>query len=196
MLKSVSSKIADTLEGKGIIQESDKEVCAYGLRQMILSVLNFLTTLIIGLLMGRFVCAMIFTMAYIPLRIYAGGYHASTPKRCWVFSALMLIAALSILKYAPLLWLKNLTPLSLVSIAVIILLSPVEDVNKPLDDKEHRVYRVRAITVMLIEIIAFTAFLIFKLEIFFISMEISWFALSVILIIGKIKNHFIKDDFE
>lgn len=196
MLKSVSSKIADTLESKGIIQKSDKEVCAYGLRQMILSVLNFSTTLIIGLLMERFVCAMIFTIAYIPLRIYAGGYHASTPKRCWVFSALMLIAALSILKYAPLLWLKNLTPLSLVSIAVIILLSPVEDINKPLDDKEHQVYRVRAITVMFIEIIAFTAFLIFKLEIFFISMEISWFALSVILIIGKIKNHFIKDDFE
>ena len=95
-----------------------------------------------------------------------------------------------------LLWLKNLTPLSLVSIAVIILLSPVEDVNKPLDDKEHQVYRVRAITVMLIEIIAFTAFLIFKLEMFFISMEISWFALAVILIIGKIKNHFIDDDFE
>lgn len=196
MLKSVSSKIANTFESKGIIQKSDKEICAYGLRQMILSVLNLSTTIIIGLLMGRFACAMIFTIAYIPLRIYAGGYHASTPKRCWAFSALMLIAALCIIKYTPLLWLKYLTPLSLLSIAVIILLSPVEDVNKPLDDKEHQVYRLRAVIVMFIEIIAFTVFLIFKLEIFFISMEMSWFTLSVILIIGKIKNHFINNEFE
>ena len=196
MLKTVSSKIADTLESKGIIRKSDKEVCAYGLRQMILSVLNLATTLIIGLCMGEIVCAIIFTITYIPLRIYAGGYHASTPQRCWAFSAVMLIVVLSILKYTQPHWLKYLIPFSFVSIIIIILLSPVEDMNKPLDNEEHRVYRTRAVIVMLLEIIVFIAFFILKLERIFLSMELSWLVLAIILIIGKIKNHFIKADSE
>ena len=30
--------------------------------------------------MGLAVPAMVYTIAYIPLRVYAGGYHASTPQ--------------------------------------------------------------------------------------------------------------------
>ena len=40
----------------------------------------------------------IFIITYIPIRIYAGGYHARTQTKCYIFSVFMLILALYIIK--------------------------------------------------------------------------------------------------
>ena len=47
-----------------------------------------------------------------------------------------------------------ITTLSLIACIVVFLLSPVEDRNKRLDEKEHHVYHIRAIVVMTIEAVA------------------------------------------
>lgn len=88
MFPKLSCKIADRLEYYGIVQKSNKALYEYGLRQMFATILNILTMLLIGFIMGLAVPAMVYTIAYIPLRVYAGGYHASTPQRCWAFSAI------------------------------------------------------------------------------------------------------------
>lgn len=92
----LSCKIADRLEHCGIISKSNRTLYECGLRQMFATILNILTMLLIGFIMGLAVPAMVYTIAYIPLRVYAGGYHASTPQRCWAFSAIMLWIALCI----------------------------------------------------------------------------------------------------
>lgn len=97
----LSCKIADRLEHCGIISKSNRTLYECGLRQMFATILNILTMLLIGFIMGLAVPAMIYTIAYIPLRVYAGGYHASTPQRCWAFSAIILWIALCIVKYTP-----------------------------------------------------------------------------------------------
>lgn len=101
MFVKLSCKIADRLEHCGIISKSNRTLYEYGLRQMFATILNILTMLLIGFIMGLAVPAMVYTIAYIPLRVYAGGYHASTPQRCWAFSAIMLWIALCIVKYTP-----------------------------------------------------------------------------------------------
>ena len=90
MFEKVSVAITKVLEDKKIIQSSTKEVCAYGLRQIFSTILNAGTMLLIGFLMQMLIEAILFTVIYIPVRVYAGGYHASTPQRCWAFSAIML----------------------------------------------------------------------------------------------------------
>ena len=101
MFVKLSCKIADRLEHCGIISKSNRTLYEYGLRQMFATILNILTMLLIGFIMGLAVPAMVYTIAYIPLRVYAGGYHASTPQRCWAFSAIMLWIVLCIVKYTP-----------------------------------------------------------------------------------------------
>ena len=81
MFVKLSCKIADRLEHCGIISKSNRTLYEYGLRQMFATILNILTMLLIGFIMGLAVPAMVYTIAYIPLRVYAGGYHASTPQR-------------------------------------------------------------------------------------------------------------------
>ena len=153
MFVKLSCKIADRLEHCGIISKSNRTLYEYGLRQMFATILNILTMLLIGFIMGLAVPAMVYTIAYIPLRVYAGGYHASTPQRCWAFSAIMLWIALCIVKYTPQMYFWVITTLSLIACIVVFLLSPVEDRNKRLDEKEHHVYHIRAIVVMTIEIV-------------------------------------------
>lgn len=68
MFPKLSCKIADRLEYYGIVQKSNKALYEYGLRQMFATILNILTMLLIGFIMGLAVPAMVYTIAYIPLR--------------------------------------------------------------------------------------------------------------------------------
>ncbi len=178
------------MEYYGIVQKSNKALYEYGLRQMFATILNILTMLLIGFIMGLAVPAMIYTIAYIPLRVYAGGYHASTPQRCWAFSAIMLWIALCIVKYTPQMYFWVITTLSLIACIVVFLLSPVEDRNKRLDEKEHHVYHIRAIVVMTIEAVAAILLFVFHFKQFVLVLEIAWCSLAVMLLLEKGKNVF------
>ena len=72
-----------------------------------------------------------FTVFYMMIRPYAGGYHARTPKMCYVFSLIMIIVVLFLIRTIPLNGLLYLLIYAVSSI-VIFKLSPVEDENKPL----------------------------------------------------------------
>ena len=64
-----------------------------------------------------------------------GGYHASTPQRCWAFSAIMLWIALCIVKYTPQTYFLGDYNIVVDRLHRCFLLSPVDDRNKRLDEK-------------------------------------------------------------
>lgn len=181
MFTSLSKKITEKLKDYGIVAESDNALYEYGLRQLFTTILNILTMLLIGLAMKMVISAILYTFAYIPIRIYAGGYHASTPKKCWAFSAVMLVIVLWLLKMTPAVYFLPLAALSLISSIGIAVLSPVEDQHKPLDEKEHQIYRFRVRIALMIEI-----FIAFALR-FILPLEFAWCSLMVMLILGKFK---------
>lgn len=187
MFISLSKKITEKLKDYGIVAESDKALYEYGLRQLFTTILNILTMLLIGLAMKMVISAILYTFAYIPIRIYAGGYHASTPKRCWAFSAVMLVIVLWLLKMTPAVYFLPLAALSLISSIGIAVLSPVEDQHKPLDEKEHQIYRFRVRIALMIEIFIAFALWMFHLERFALPLEFAWCSLMVMLILGKFK---------
>lgn len=190
MLEKLSAQITEKLKSKEIISTSNEEVCAYGLRQIFSTLINVGTMLLIGMFMQMPVEAILFTIGYIPIRIYAGGYHASTPQRCWAFSAVMLWLALCIVKYIPIgNWCISLI-LSLISGIVILLLSPVEDQNKMLDEAEHHVYHIRTILVFLIEAITVVGLWLLQFQKAALTIEIAWCAVAAMLLLGKAKKLF------
>ena len=42
-----------------------------------------------------------FILAYIPIRSYAGGYHASTQLRCYILSNAVVVAVLIAIRLVP-----------------------------------------------------------------------------------------------
>ena len=121
MFSKCSEKIADKLQCNNIIDDERYEICRYGINQLFSTILDFATILLIGFVFNMVLEGIIFTATYIPIRIYAGGYHAKTPQRCWLFSAIMLLIVLCIIKYTPnnpfFFWIY--TVLSLISCVII-----------------------------------------------------------------------------
>jgi len=87
----LSSKIGNNLVHSNVVKEEDAEIYIYGINQILSSVVNVSSALIIGFIFGVFLEVAVFMAAYIPLRSFAGGYHAKTPLRCYIFSVIMLI---------------------------------------------------------------------------------------------------------
>lgn len=189
MFARIAERLTEELEDNQIITSEDRDLYAYGLNQGMIIILNMITTLCIGLLFGSTLQLVIFMAAYIPLRSYAGGYHARTPLKCYVISIIMLIAVSICLKCIALnhWWYWVLVVLS---ILLIIFLSPVEDKNKPLDEIEVTVYRKRAIIIIMIEVALSILFGILRISNLLNAMSLVFIIMSAMLVTGNVRNKF------
>ena len=186
-LGRLSRKIGDNLVQSNIVNAEDAEIYIYGINQILVSILNVSSALIIGLIFGAFFEIAVFMAAYIPLRTFAGGYHAITPLSCYIFSVIMLIVVSLGFKYLSLTEWVYYAVFALSAIVVFVL-SPVEDKNKPLDEIEHRVYKKRAVIIAAAEIAVSVVFKLTGLNSLFVAVVYSFAVLGFMLIIGTIKN--------
>lgn len=175
------------MEKQNMIQTNRRNIYKYGINQMFNMLLNIATFLAIGLFFHMEFETVIYTAAYIPLRIYAGGFHAKTPLKCWIISAIMLMSVLLVMKYAY--WeIYIYDILVFISTITICFFSPVEDKNKPLDEIEKKVYKRKCILILAVELLIFILFRIFHINTVSICFDMVWVTLSIMLIAGKIKN--------
>ena len=189
-MKFVSS-FTDFLIGKDIISEDKKEIYEYGFNQLIVYIYNFASFIIIGLIMGMFWQSIAFTVFYMLIRPYAGGYHARTPKMCYIYSLFMIFAVLLWMKVVPLNGLFYVI-IYIISSLIILKLSPVEDENKPLDNIEKIVFRKRAINAYIILSILYFVLWFAGLMELAVCIVLALFVLSIMLILGYFKNRYLK----
>ena len=187
-LEKLSHKIGDDLVRSGVVKEEDAEVYIYGINQILAYVFNAFSSLIIGLIFGVIFEIIIFMAAYIPLRSFAGGYHAKTPLRCYVFSVITLIVVSIGLKYLHLAdWVYYAVLVA--ATLVVLVLFPVEDRNKPLDEIEHRVYKKLTILIAATELLIGIVLKLMGMDNLFVAVVYSFVVLSFMLVAGKVKNH-------
>lgn len=188
----VIDNFANFLVKNDIIEEERKEIYTYGLNQLIVYIYNFITILVIGLLFKMLWQAMAFTLFYMIIRPYAGGYHARTPRMCYFLSLIVIVTVLLAIKMIPFNMVSNLI-MYIFSSVVILKLSPVEDENKPLDDLEKDVFRKRTIKLYTLLSILSLLFLIFKLMELLLCAILALFVISIMLILGEMRNRKIKN---
>ena len=188
LLARLAGKIGNNLVHSGVIKEEDAEIYIYGINQILTSVLNVSSALIIGVIFGVFPEIAVFMAAYIPLRSFAGGYHAKTPLSCYVFSVIMLIVVSIGLKYLHLAdWVYY--AVFVAATLVVLVLSPVEDRNKPLAEIEQKVYKKRTMNIAAAEVMVCLALKFVGYDNLFVAVVYSFVVLSFMLVAGKVKNH-------
>lgn len=112
------------LVSQGIIEEADQEIYCYGFKVLLFNAICILSVMAIGLFLGLLPETVSFLIGFFGMRLYAGGYHAATEKRCYglfmmtyllvcgyiiifprvnivVWSVILCFCAVSILKFAP-----------------------------------------------------------------------------------------------
>lgn len=82
MWKGLTQNIVSRWVAAGVIEKDDAELYCYGVQQGGLVLLNIITSLMIGVWNQAVLETVLFLIAYIPLRSFAGGYHAKNTKRC------------------------------------------------------------------------------------------------------------------
>lgn len=189
MFRYVSEKITNRLLRKNVIEYDDFEIYQFGLEQLFSTILNILTTIIIGIVFGELWNAVLFVLAFMMLRTYAGGYHFPTPLGCYLLTVSIIIAVLSVIKSVEINFFVC-TGLLIVSSVIILLLAPVESKNKPLDDIECVVYREKTVGIWSIEVMSAVAFLVMGLKEVTVCIVMAFIVLSISLVVGVIEAEF------
>ncbi len=153
-MKKIASFITDTLVKDGQIPESQQDIYRYLFDYLFESLLFDVITLIIGLVTHRFGIALCYILVTIPLRHFAGGFHAGSPLMCTILSygiyGLILFSAPYLIKLPDFIWI----PVYVVMWLFILLVAPVDCPNKRLlPEQKKRLFKLCILSCIVISII-------------------------------------------
>lgn len=159
-MEKFSSKLIEFFVSNDLIKNEDKEIYKYAVNIILSSLIHIATVMIIGLCFNLFIESLVFYFSFIAICKFAGGYHAKTPVRCYLFSFASNIIILCLVK-----WLSSINTLfififiifELLCVVLILLISPLDTENNPLTGQEKKMYR------MLTSIITILIFIISSL---------------------------------
>ncbi len=154
---------------------------------MIFIIINTITTIFIGLIFNKIFEVILFMITYIPIRVYAGGYHSRTKLGYYIFSVLMLVNICYTLKFNLLQNSSVIIILFTISSSIILYLAPVEDKNKPLDEIETKVYKKRTIRNLIIVLSILCITLILNKINIYTCICVSLVCNNIMVILGKYK---------
>ena len=139
MIAKFAKKINEILIQKEIVQKEDAELYQYGIENGIVVAGNLLASGIFGIVTGRPGLVLVFLLFYASLRSYSGGSHCKSRIGCFLIS--MAILFIPVYTYEPVM--KNVPNavillIGVLAVVIIIVLAPVESINKPLDEEESK----------------------------------------------------------
>jgi accessory gene regulator B len=136
------------LIGYHIISEDEAEIYKFGMECLIMKIIHCISYLWIAVCLQKVPELILIGSVLIPLRRNAGGYHAKTKTGCYLFSCCYIFVIL---------FLSNVTinqfllwGLLALSDVIIYVLSPADNENKRLDEKEKEFYRKKARKILIL----------------------------------------------
>ena len=191
MIEDWSNRITDFFIDRAVIDEDDRDIYLYGAELLVSEVLCTIITLGIGFFLGRFMKTIFYLLIYTLVRVYAGGYHAMSHKMCITIFNVLYVLFVTVTE---LLFHFNISYIlcfsTIIAIMIIVKLSPVEDLRKPLEKYEIERYRLRAIRrAVLCGVTVISLYIFFP----FAKDEMGYGMIAIcevalLLIIGYIKN--------
>lgn len=187
MATAIAEHIVGKLIAASAVEEVDRKLYVYGFFLLITRFFFFLVTVIVGCLLGIPCESVVFYIAFILLRTYAGGVHAKTETSCTVLTTLalgMAVATIKILEASNV----GIKTLLVFSNLCIWLFSPLDSSEKPLKTEEKRRYRKICYRLLLIcDAVIFAADFM-MLPMLYYPVACSMFLEAALLSIGKMCN--------
>ena len=182
----LKDKLVHTMAENNVIEQDEIEVYRFGMQLLSETVISFVIFLIIAALFGSMSEVIIFTTAFALLRQYAGGGHADKFISCLLVSCGIIIVFCIIINHSDVL-VYFIGALAMISLIVILWLSPVDSKYKPISNSDKKKYRKKLVVILFMEIIITAVIMLYSLH-FALCVLFSWVVLSLLLIIGQIQN--------
>ncbi len=189
IINRISQRLTNFLIKMGIIDSSDDEIYIYGFELCIPSLISVLILLVLAIVTGMYVESILFYIVFCVTRLYCGGLHADTYLECKLLftSTLLLTLALSYMleneDISPLIWIV----VFVVSSAIIIWFSPIENSNKKLTLSDKK--KAKKIIVFIILAWLLIAHIMFYFKVrSYIVIPLTIFFVMVLMMLGQIKQ--------
>lgn len=149
MISKISTLISNQLVKHKIISEDAQDVYKYGVEIIISSLIGFIIVVLVGIIFKALLQAMIFYVIFVALRSMTGGFHATTYLRCNIIFSLVSLFTILFSKAASEIQLsvEIITLFFLPAVAIFLWLAPVENPNKPIEEKKRIYWKLIAVIV-------------------------------------------------
>lgn len=183
MFQSISKKFTQELQEQRLLQKADTELYEYGFQQGFQIIFNIITTIVIGILFQMVWESFLFLFTYIPLRSFAGGYHAKTSSLCYILLVCMLVMGFIMIRFLITDNLLVYIICSIINTIIIYILSPIGTLTKPLNKIEREIYQKKTRKIVLLEMILIMlfAYLSFVNIVKVLAMAVSMAGIMVLL---------------
>lgn len=190
MYEKVSTHITNLLIKYSFVEKNDLEIYVYCFQIIISTLVSTIFILIWSIIFKQFLNTLFFFTGFFMCRKFSGGYHAQNQLSCFLFTQLIFISFLCWISFSNIL--KNETILIIISLfsnVIICILAPVDNINNPFSDSEKKKFRKKSLIFALINLILLfiTVYFANQIDKFF-CYSLGVFAISLMLILGKIKN--------
>lgn len=184
-MEKLSRILTDYLVQRGTIVSEKSCIYQYGLQIGLEVSINTCISILIAVLCRMECETIVFFGVFMVLRSYAGGLHLKTYISCLICSCMSLLGLLLIVKYVEI---NNLLSMGLVCISLFLIkiLSPVQDINRTLSTDELIKFS-KKLNFSIIEILFISIIFYFmKLEKMLLIISVTTIFMVLILILGKI----------
>ncbi|MCH5248384.1 MAG: accessory gene regulator B family protein [Lachnospiraceae bacterium] len=119
----------------------DVEAYKFGLEVTILKAVHYVSYIVIALCMNKFLeFVIVFSILY-AFRRNTGGFHAKTRIGCYLFSCAVIFLSLLATKLSFTWW--GMTVVSVLDLILLLILSPIQHINRRLDAEDITYFRRR-----------------------------------------------------
>ncbi len=186
-MQKVVSKLVSRLIKLEIVEKEDEAIYQYQAEILLIKIVSILLISLIGVLEEKYIETIVFYTTFSILRRYTNGYHAKNFMICLLESA---ISYIIICKFLSIIIINNLYIsyiLTLFSMVIIFILSPVNSDSIMLNKKEIRKHKEITGYILIIYFLIILACINFKIK----HVIVSFFQLAilfdmVLVVIGKI----------
>ncbi len=184
----IKKRFVDAVAQSSNLSKEDTVILRYGLKKIVLLIEDAIFTIVVGWFLGIPALSIVFQIAFMLLRMHAGGYHSKTELQCTIQSAIVTVVSLiGIRMMVEQLWWSS--PLFALTGAGIMLLAPVEAENKPLSVKEKKINHGKTIGIILVFFLIAVASRILNLD-FFYAIAVAFYAVCILMVLGIIANKY------
>lgn len=190
MFERTVQKLVDGQIESGALKEEDRNIYKYGYQVMIEFFINVIVSIAIAVLFQAYEIVIVFTIAYLLIRGYAGGYHARTSLGCFCLSACMLISVIIVVQFLDavnLSWWLLSVPEAVIT-PFIFRYAPVPVESRPVSDNERIHFRKRMRQIYCIELTTALIMFYFGMTTCAMSILAVHTVLFVIIMIQIVKN--------
>lgn len=187
MLQHLSEKMVSAAIERKYVKDDEREEYLYALNILFDIIINDITLLLIGLLFHMLCECVVFLISYKIFRKYCGGFHFSTPFKCYLSSCVMCPIALICVKYIPfhmVLWSISVLIMS----TLLFIISPVAATNKPLDEKETAVFGRNARIAVICLFVFYITLMVLNITSFAKTIAVSIIFVTLFAVVGRIQQ--------